>query len=431
MKRSSSNSESLYRRACDILPGGVNSPVRAFRAVGGNPLFIKRAQGARIWDADGNSYVDYVCSWGPLILGHRHPEVMENLKVAMERGTSFGAPTDLEIELADTVVEMFPSVEMVRMVNSGTEATMSAIRVARGVTGRDRVIKFEGCYHGHVDQLLVKAGSGAITFGVPDSAGIPKAMAELTITLPYNDTEAFRETMASFGHEVACVIVEPVAGNMGVVPPREGFLEALREDTKRHGALLIFDEVITGFRLAPGGAQQFYGIYPDITCLGKILGGGLPVGAYGGPKSIMERVAPMGDVYQAGTLSGNPLAMAAGLTTLKVLKNNPQIYDELEKKAKRLEEAFSRSASQVGVSLTVNRVRSMLSAFFLKGQVFDYSTARRSDTARYATFFHEMLKRGVYLPPSQFEAIFLSAAHGDEELELTCSAIEEAMQAVA
>jgi glutamate-1-semialdehyde 2,1-aminomutase len=362
-----------------------------------------------------------------MILGHRHPEVVEAIEKALARGTSFGAPTDLEVELAELIVERMPSVEMVRMVNSGTEATMSAIRLARGVTGRDRVIKFEGCYHGHADGLLVKAGSGAMTFGIPDSGGVPKAYAELTMTLPYNDIEAFRKAMDQWGKEVACVIVEPVAGNAGVIPPRPGFLQALREETKRAGALLIFDEVITGFRIAPGGAQQLYNVMPDITCLGKIVGGGLPVGAYGGPRSIMENVAPLGPVYQAGTLSGNPLAMAAGIATLRVL-GRPGVYEELEDKARKLEKAFKEGAQEAGVPIWQNRVGSMLSTFFTEKEVWDYASAKTSDTARYARFFREMLSRGVYLAPSQFEAAFVSLAHSEEDLETTREAISSAMK---
>jgi len=427
MDRVIKRSKELYQKAQLLMPAGVNSPVRAFRAVGGDPLFIQRAQGAHLWDADGNRYIDYVCSWGPMILGHRHPEVVEAIEKALARGTSFGAPTDLEVELAELIVERMPSVEMVRMVNSGTEATMSAIRLARGVTGRDRVIKFEGCYHGHADGLLVKAGSGAMTFGIPDSGGVPKAYAELTMTLPYNDIEAFRKAMDQWGKEVACVIVEPVAGNAGVIPPRPGFLQALREETKRAGALLIFDEVITGFRIAPGGAQQLYNVMPDITCLGKIVGGGLPVGAYGGPRSIMENVAPLGPVYQAGTLSGNPLAMAAGIATLRVL-GRPGVYEELEDKARKLEKAFKEGAQEAGVPIWQNRVGSMLSTFFTEKEVWDYASAKTSDTARYARFFREMLSRGVYLAPSQFEAAFVSLAHSEEDLETTREAISSAMK---
>jgi len=427
MERSNRRSGELYLRAQQLMPAGVNSPVRAFRAVGGDPLFIQRAQGAHLWDADGNQYIDYVGSWGPMILGHRHPEVVEAIERALARGTSFGAPTDLEIELAQLIVERIPSVEMVRMVNSGTEAAMSAIRLARGYTGRSRILKFEGCYHGHADGLLVKAGSGALTFGVPDSAGVPAPYAELTITLPFNDTEAFREAMARWGQEMACVIVEPVAGNVGVIPPRPGFLETLREETTKTGSLLIFDEVITGFRVAPGGAQERYGVMPDITCLGKIVGGGLPVGAYGGPKAIMEKVAPLGPVYQAGTLSGNPLAMAAGIATLKLL-GRPGVYQELEDKANQLEQAFREAAREAGIPIQQHRVGSMMSVFFTEKEVWDYSSAKSADTTRYARFFREMLSRGVYLAPSQFEAAFLSLAHSHEDLERTKEALTEALR---
>lgn len=427
MEPSIQRSRDLYRRAQGLMPAGVNSPVRAFRAVGGDPLFIQRAQGAHIWDADGKKYVDYVCSWGPMILGHRHPEVVEAIQAALARGTSFGAPTDLEIELAELIVQWVPSVEMVRMVNSGTEATMSAMRLARGVTGRERIIKFDGCYHGHADGLLVKAGSGALTFGVPDSGGVPAAYAELTLSLPYNDVNSFKEAMDRWGREIACVIVEPVAGNVGVIPPKPGFLESLREETRRAQALLIFDEVITGFRVARGGAQELYGVMPDLTCLGKIVGGGLPVGAYGGPKAIMEQVAPLGPVYQAGTLSGNPLAVAAGIATLKVLAR-PGVYEELENKGRKLEEAFREAARDAGIPLWQHRVGSMLGAFFTDKEVWDYASAKSADTARYAQFFREMLSRGVYLAPSQFEAAFVSLAHTDADLDRTAEALRGAMR---
>lgn len=423
-------SKELFEKARQLLPGGVNSPVRAFRAVGGDPLFILKARGAWIWDADGHPYIDYVGSWGPLILGHRHPSVIEALLEALERGTSFGAPTDLEVELAEMVVKEVPSVEMVRMVNSGTEATMSAIRVARGVTGRDRIVKFEGCYHGHSDGLLVKAGSGGITFDVPDSAGVPAAYAGLTLTLPYNDVEAFSSAMDRFGNEIACVIIEPIAGNMGLIPPKEGFLQSVADISRAAGALLIFDEVITGFRVARGGAQELYGVMPDITCLGKILGGGLPVGAYGGPKWIMEHVAPSGGVYQAGTLSGNPLAMAAGIATLRALER-PGFYEDLEEKGRRLADAFRQAAWEADIPLRVHAVGSMLGVFFAEVDVQDYASVKTCDTAKYSRFFREMLKRGIYLPPSQYETIFVSSAHGDEELDVTAKAVRASMLAIA
>ncbi len=430
MERVIDRSKGLYGRAVQLLPGGVNSPVRAFRAVGGDPLFIDRADGAWLWDADGHAYIDYVGSWGPMVLGHRHPEVIAALGEALKRGTSFGAPTDLEVELAEWVVQSIPSVEMVRMVNSGTEATMSAIRLARGITGRDRIVKFEGCYHGHADGLLVKAGSGGLTFGVPDSAGVPAAYADLTITLPYNDLEAVSQTLMRLGDQIACVIVEPVAGNMGVIPPREGFLQGLRGATTRAGVLLIFDEVITGFRVALGGAQERYGIMPDITCLGKILGGGLPVGAYGGARRIMERVAPVGDVYQAGTLAGNPMAMSAGIATLKALRCKG-VYEELEAKGRQLEAAFREAADSAGVPIQLHRVGSMLGAFFTPTAVWDYGSAKTCDTGRYGKFFRGMLKRGVYFAPSQFEAVFVSMAHGDREMKITGKALRESMKELA
>jgi glutamate-1-semialdehyde 2,1-aminomutase len=423
-------SRKLFQKAQQLLPGGVNSPVRAFRAVGGDPLFIQRAEGSRIWDADGNAYIDYVGSWGPLILGHRHPDVLKALHAALDRGTSFGAPSDLEIELAELVVNAVPSVEKVRMVNSGTEATMAAIRLARGITRRDKIVKFEGCYHGHADGLLVKAGSGGMTFGVPDSAGVPKSYAGLTLTLPYNDIDTFTRSLDPLGNQIACVILEPVAGNMGVIPPREGFLETIKDWTQRAGALLIFDEVITGFRVARGGAQERFGITPDLTCLGKILGGGLPVGAYGGPAKVMDQVAPLGNVYQAGTLSGNPLAMAAGIATLNNL-TDPEIYEDLERKGQRLEEAFRNAAHESGVAVQLHRVGSMMGAFFTESPVWDYTSAQGCDTAKYARFFREMLRMGIYLAPSQFEAVFLSAAHGDEQLEATAKALREAMKTIA
>jgi glutamate-1-semialdehyde 2,1-aminomutase len=415
-------SESLFRRAQELIPGGVNSPVRAFRSVGGNPLFLARGQGAYIFDVDGNRYIDYVGSWGPLLLGHRHPEILEALERALAIGTSFGAPTQAEVELATAICDALPSIEMVRLVNSGTEATMSAIRLARGFTGRDLTVKFEGCYHGHVDSLLVKAGSGVATLGLPDTVGVPRSFADTTIALPYNSVAAVEAAFRKHGERIAAVIVEPVVGNMGCVPPTPGFLEALRSLTSQHGALLIFDEVMTGFRVAFGGAQQRYGIRPDLTTLGKVIGGGLPVGAYGGRKDVMNHVAPAGPVYQAGTLSGNPLAVAAGLAMLEHLKRHPEIYDQLDARAAEL-------CAAVPPGVTVNRVGSMFTFFFTEGPVTDYESAKRSDTARFGRFFRAVLDRGVYLPPSQFEAAFVSAAHTEEDIRQTVAAVRNAFNA--
>src|SRR5216683_1311205 len=421
-----SHSESLFGRAQRVLPGGVNSPVRAFRGVGGTPFFVRSAEGSRITDVDGRSYIDFLGSWGPLILGHAAPAVIEAVGEALARGTSYGAPTPGEVELADLIVSAVPSMEMVRLVSSGTEAAMSAIRLARGATGRDLIIKFEGCYHGHADSLLVKAGSGGATFGVPDSLGVPEALARMTLTAPFNDLGAVERLMDARGGEVAVVIVEPVAGNMGVVPPATGFLEGLRRLCDRHGALLLFDEVITGFRLGYGGAQARYGVRPDLTCLGKIIGGGLPVGAYGGPRALMERISPLGGVYQAGTLSGNPLAVAAGLTTLRALAD-PAVYERLERAAATLEAGLVDGARASGIPLTGNRVGSMLTAFFTDGPVTDYASAKRASTERYARFFHAMLARGVFLAASQFEAAFVSLAHSYTDLEAAARAAREAL----
>ncbi|SPF34969.1 glutamate-1-semialdehyde aminotransferase (aminomutase) [Syntrophobacter sp. SbD1] len=422
-------SNKLYKEACAFIPGGVNSPVRSGKAVGFDPLFIKYAEGCRITDEDGNVYIDYVGSWGPLILGHSHPQIVAALKQAAQRGVSYGIPTRVELEMAKKVVEMVPSIEMVRMVNSGTEAAMSAIRLARGYTGRKKIIKFNGCYHGHADSLLVKSGSGLMTFGIPGTPGVPDEIVQHTISLPYNDPEAVLKVMKSAGEEVAAIIVEPVAANMGVVLPEAGYLEKLRRICTEYGSLLIFDEVITGFRLAPGGAQQHFGIMPDLTCLGKIIGGGLPVGAYGGARQIMERVAPSGDIYQAGTLSGNPLAMSAGLTMLDVLSRG-EIYAQIDKKNSHLCAGLEEAATSAGVPLTVNRVGSLGCGFFTKGPVVDLESAARSDTQAYALFFREMLKRGVYFAPSQFEAFFVSAAHEYEDLDRTIQAAQEAMKVV-
>lgn len=420
-------SQALMEKARTLMPGGVNSPVRSFRGVGGTPFFVDRGEGAYLWDVDGNRYLDYVCSWGPLILGHAHPEVVEALARALERGTSYGAPTALEVELAAMVTEAMPGVEMVRMVNSGTEACMSAIRLARAFTGRPRIIKFAGCYHGHADPLLARAGSGVATLGLPDSPGVPAGTVADTIVLPYNDLDVVNATLAAHGEQVAAVIVEPVAGNMGVVPPAPGFLDGLRELTRKHGALLIFDEVITGFRVAYGGAQALYGVVPDLTCFGKIIGGGLPVGAYGGRRDVMEMVAPAGPVYQAGTLSGNPLAMTAGLATLRVL-SRPATYERLERSGAALEAGLLEGAREAGVPVFCQRVGSLLTLFFREGPVRCWDDAARSDTGRYGRFFHALLERGIYFPPSQFEACFLSLAHGDAELEQTIAAARAAFR---
>ena len=420
-----SRSHSLYTEAQRYMPGGVNSPVRAFSAVGGEPLFIARGEGPYIYDVDGRRYIDYVLSWGPLILGHAHPQVVSALKDAAERGISYGAPTALETELAKRVVEAVPSIEMVRFVNSGTEATMSALRLARAYTGRSKIIKFEGCYHGHADFLLVRAGSGVTTLGLPDSAGVPEGIAQDTLIAPYNDLQPVDRLFSANRGQIAAVVVEPVAGNMGVIPPEPGFLEGLRGVTKAEGALLIFDEVITGFRVAYGGAQALYGVTPDLTCLGKVIGGGLPVGAYGGRREIMAMVAPLGPVYQAGTLSGNPLCMTAGIETLKVLAQ-PGAYERLEERSARLADGIRAAAEAARVPVFQTRVGSLFCTFFNGERVVDYASAKRSDTGRYALFFRAMLENGVYLAPSQFEAGFLSLAHSDEDIERTIEAAEAA-----
>jgi glutamate-1-semialdehyde 2,1-aminomutase len=420
-------SQELHARACRVIPGGVDSPVRAFKSVGGEPPYIVRGQGSRLWDADGNQYIDYVGSWGPLILGHAFPSVVEAVEKANRAGSSFGACTPAEAELAEAVIEAFPSMDMVRFVSSGTEATMSAIRLARAFTGRKYIIKFEGCYHGHADSLLVKAGSGVATLGIPGSAGVLEEQAKYTLALPFNSEQAVEQAFSKFKDEIACVIVEPVVGNMGCVPPRQGYLDSLRAITARHGAVLILDEVMTGFRLSLGGAQQLYRIKPDLTTLGKIIGGGLPVGAYGGRAELMERIAPLGPVYQAGTLSGNPLAMAAGLATLRELKQHPEIYTQLEQRTAALVEGVLTAAEKKGIALTANRVGSMFTWFFQGGQVHDWETAAKSDTQAFARFHRGMLERGVYLPPSQFEAIFMSAAHSEEDIQQTIAAASEAL----
>jgi glutamate-1-semialdehyde 2,1-aminomutase len=413
-----SKSEALFSRAQGVIPGGVNSPVRAFRSVGGVPRFIERGAGSRLFDVDGNAYIDYVCSWGPLILGHCPPPVIEAIRSVLDTGTSFGAPTEREIDLAEEIRAAVPSMEMVRLVNSGTEATMSALRVARGFTGRELTIKFEGCYHGHVDSLLVKAGSGMATLGIADTQGVPEGFAATTIALPFNSIAALEQAFQTHGERIAAVIVEPVVGNMGCVPPVPGFLEALRTLTERHGAVLIFDEVMTGFRLALGGAQERFGIRPDMTTVGKIVGGGLPLAAYGGRADIMARVAPLGPVYQAGTLSGNPLAVAAGLAMLRYLKAHPEVYETIEARTAEL-------TANPPAGVTVNRVGSMFTFFFTDRPVTDWESAKVSDTARFGRLFHWMLQRGVYLAPSQFEAGFVSAAHTVEDVRQTVEAMRE------
>ena len=406
----------LFQQAKAAIPGGVNSPVRAFKSVGADPLFIKKGSGSHIYDEDGNSFIDYVGSWGPMIAGHCHLDVIRAVQETMTSGASFGAPTVLETTLAGMVIDAVPSIEMVRMVSSGTEATMSAIRLARGYTGRDKIIKFSGCYHGHADSLLVKAGSGAATFGVPDSPGVPAEVARLTLTAEYNSLDSVRKLIAENSGAIACIIVEPVAGNMGTVPPREGFLEGLREICTNEGIILIFDEVMSGFRVAYGGAQELYGITPDMTTLGKIIGGGLPVGAFGGRREIMEKLSPSGGVYQAGTLSGNPLAMAAGIATLNIIKQ-PGFYEALAEKGQRVAEGIAKAARDAGYPIYSTRVGSMFCAFFSKGEVFDWPTASQCDTAAFSKYFLAMLNEGIYLAPSQFETAFISAAHSEDDIE--------------
>ena len=420
------NSERLLQRSLKLIPGGVNSPVRAFKAVGLSPRFISSGKGCRIIDEDGNEFIDYVGSWGPLILGHANPEIMEALQRTMKDGTSFGAPTSREVELAELIVELVPSIEMVRLVNSGTEATMSAIRLARGFTGRDAIIKFSGCYHGHSDGLLAQAGSGAATFAIPDSLGVPASVVEKTVIFSFNNLEAVSLYLQDNGAQVAAIILEPVAGNMGVVAPQDGFLKGLRDLCTKYGSLLIFDEVISGFRVAVGGAQKLYGITPDLTCLGKIIGGGLPLAAFGGPRSIMEKLAPVGGVYQAGTLSGNPLAVTAGLTTLRILlRDNP--YPELERKSSMLAKGIEQAFNDKGIPHAINRVGSMFSVFFQSGPVFSYEDALQSDRGRFSKFFSLMLDQGIYIAPSAFESWFLSTAHGETEIGESIEAIRRSL----
>ena len=417
-------SKKLFRQSQRYIPGGVNSPVRAFRSVGGNPLFIKSAQGATVIDVDGNTFFDYVASWGPMILGHAHPAVVRAIQRAATWGTSYGAPTEQELILAQIICGAFPSIERVRLVSSGTEAVMSAIRVARGFTNRDAILKFEGCYHGHADHLLVKAGSGTATLGLPDSPGVPKVSASQTLTSPYNDIEAVKRLVKKYWRKLACIIVEPIAGNMGVVLPQKEFLRQLRVLTRKYGILLIFDEVISGFRVAYGGAQTLYGVKPDLTTLGKIIGGGLPVGAYGGKKEIMDLIAPTGPIYQAGTLSGNPLAVTAGIETLKKLGASG-VYEKLERRGKQLAEGLGQAAKQANIPFYQTRVGSLMGGFFVDGRVVDYATAKKSDTARYAKFFHKMLERGSYFAPSQFEAAFVSAVHTAADVDQTIKAAHQ------
>ncbi|MDE0636416.1 MAG: glutamate-1-semialdehyde 2,1-aminomutase [Candidatus Poribacteria bacterium] len=420
----SSKSLSAWQKSQQFIPGGVNSPVRNFSKVGGHPRFIDRGEGAKIYDIDGNEYIDYVASWGPLVLGHAHPDVVEAVRTAAARGTSFGAPTALETELAKTIVNAVSSIEQVRLVNSGTEATMSAIRVARGYTGRNKIIKIDGCYHGHVDYLLAKAGSGVATFGLSDSGGVPEDFARNTLTIPFNDPEALTTTIEANTDEIACLILEPIMGNMGIIPPREGYLNELREITEQHGIVLIFDEVITGFRVAYGGAQSYYNVTPDMTCLGKIIGGGLPVGAYGGKREIMQCVAPEGDVYQAGTLSGNPLAVTAGITTLKKLAE-PGVYEQLENRASTLADGIAEATQKHGIDAWHSRVGSMLMLYFTAETVTDADGARTADIERYRQYFWGLLERGVYVAPSQFEAGFVSLAHSEEDINMTVQAATE------
>ncbi|WP_408612991.1 glutamate-1-semialdehyde 2,1-aminomutase [Limibacter armeniacum] len=424
------NSKSLFERAQHSIPGGVNSPVRAFKSVGGTPLFIKKAKGAYVYDEDGNSYVELINSWGPMILGHAHPEIEAAVRDAIGNSLSFGAPTSREIEIAELIVSMVPSIEKVRMVNSGTEATMSAIRVARGYTGRNKFIKIEGCYHGHGDSFLIAAGSGAVTMGAPDSPGVTPGTAQDTLLAPYNDLEAIEKLLDANPNEVAAIIVEPVAGNMGCVLPKEGYLQGLRDLCDKHGVVLIFDEVMTGFRLSKGGAQEYFGVTPDMSTLGKIIGGGMPVGAYGGKKEIMEYVSPEGPVYQAGTLSGNPISMAAGLTMLNILNTQPEVYQKLEETGKRIRKGFEEGLEKLGLNYTINSVGSMITLFFTDSEVNNFEDAKKSDTALFGKYFHGMLEKGIYLGPSQFESLFLSTALSDEDIDKIIEANYEVLKKI-
>jgi glutamate-1-semialdehyde 2,1-aminomutase len=422
-------SESIYKEAVKYIPGGVNSPVRAFKSVGMNPIFIDHAQGSKIYDADGNDYIDYICSWGPLILGHSHEVVLEGIEEQFKKGTSYGMPTQLEVEMAKLIVDAYEGIDKVRMVNSGTEATMSALRAARAYTGRNKILKFEGCYHGHSDALLVKSGSGTITYGVPTSPGVPEDVVKHTLVCPYNDNEALKEIFKEQGQDIACAIVETISGNMGLIPGKKEFLELLREVTLEYGSVLIFDEVITGFRIAYGSSPQYFGIEPDMACFGKIIGGGLPVGAYGGKNAIMDMISPVGPVYQAGTLSGNPLAMHVGKKTLEYLRDHPRVYEELEQKTTYLEQGIKNNLEQLGLDLAVTRVGSLIGLFFISGKTENYEDVKNCDLEKFNIYFEEMLKRGILIGPAQFEAMFLSTAHTKEDLDQTIKANYEALKA--
>jgi glutamate-1-semialdehyde 2,1-aminomutase len=421
-------SESIYKEAVKYIPGGVNSPVRAFKSVGMNPIFIDHAQGSKIYDVDGNDYIDYICSWGPLILGHSHEVVLEGIEEQFKKGTSYGMPTQLEVEMAKLIVDAYEGIDKVRMVNSGTEATMSALRAARAYTGRNKILKFEGCYHGHSDALLVKSGSGTITYGVPTSPGVPEDVVKHTLVCPYNDNEALKEIFKEQGQDIACVIVETISGNMGLVPGKKEFLELLREITLEYGSVLIFDEVITGFRIAYGSSPQYFGIQPDMACFGKIIGGGLPVGAYGGKNAIMDMISPVGPVYQAGTLSGNPLAMHVGKKTLEYLRDHPRVYEELEQKTTYLEQGIKNNLEQLGLDLAVTRVGSLIGLFFISGKTENYDDVKNCDLEKFNIYFEEMLNRGILIGPAQFEAMFLSTAHTKEDLDQTIKANYEALK---